>query len=159
MGFIFGKNSSKKRDTCHSDLILILDTALSASKVDFGISEGHRSVPKQQSYYAIGRTTELHRKPITNVDGVNKKGKHNYSPSLAADLFIWHPDRSTRQRIAYDNVHLAYVAGLIDATAELLYTQGKISHKIRWGGNWDRDGVIAFDQSFDDLPHFELIKP
>lgn len=159
MGFIFGDNSSKKRDTCHSDLILILDTALSISKVDFGISEGHRSVSKQQSYYSIGRTTELHRKPITNVDGVNKKGKHNYYPSLASDLFIWHSDKSTRQKIAYDNVHLAYVAGVIDATAELLYNQGKISHKIRWGGNWDGDGVIAYDQSFDDLPHFELIKP
>lgn len=158
MGFKFGKNSQKKLETCHEDLQLILTTALSASKVDFGISEGHRSVSKQQSYYAIGRTTELHRKPITNVDGVHKKGKHNYSPSLAADLFIWHNNRATRQKIAYDKSHLSYVAGLIDATAELLLAQGKISHRIRWGANWDLDGVINYDQSFDDFPHFELIK-
>ena len=159
MGLKFGNSSKERRDTCHKDLILILDTALSLSNVDFGISEGHRTIQKQQEYYAIGRTTELHRKPITNVDGVNKKGKHNYKPSLAADIYIWHSDKSTRREIAYDKVHISYVAGIIDTAAKLLYKQGKTSHTIRWGGNWDRDGVIAFDQSFDDLPHFELIKP
>jgi len=158
MGFKLGKRSKRELATCHKDLQLIFLTAIASSKVDFGISEGHRPVEKQQGYYAIGRTVDLHRKPITNVDGVRKKGKHNHFPSLAGDLYIWHSDKKVRRKIAYDKMHLAYVAGLIDAIAERLYKQGKISHKIRWGANWDSDGVIDYDQSFDDFPHFELIK-
>lgn len=158
MGFNFGKNSEKQVNTCHEDLQKILRLAIKRSKVDFGVSEGHRPVEKQQRYYSIGRTTELHRHPITNVDGINKKGKHNYKPSLASDLFIWHNDKTTRAKIAWDKSHLSYVAGIIDSCAEELYEKGEISHKIRWGANWDSDGVIDYDQSFDDFPHFELIK-
>jgi peptidoglycan L-alanyl-D-glutamate endopeptidase CwlK len=28
--------------------------------------------------------------------------------------------------------------------------------KLRWGGNWDRDGEPVTDQDFQDLVHFEL---
>jgi len=42
------------------------------------------------------------------------------------------------------------------ATAERLYNEGKITHKLRWGGDWDSDKVFD-DQNFDDLPHFELV--
>ena len=143
----------------HQDLQNIFSLAISRSKVDFGISEGHRPVQVQQQYYAIGRTVQLHRKTITNVDGVRIKGKHNYDPSEAGDIYIYHPDKSTRDKIKYSDVHMAYIAGLMDSCAEELFAKGEITHKIRWGGNWDGDGIIALDQSFDDLPHFELIKP
>ena len=36
MSFVFGNSSQKKLDTCHHDLILIMETALARSKVDFG---------------------------------------------------------------------------------------------------------------------------
>lgn len=158
MKYTFGKKSLEKLDTCHKDLQKILKLAISRSKIDFGISEGYRPLLKQQAYYAIGRTTELHRKPITNIDGVNKKGKHNIMPSEAADLFIWHDNKSTREKIAWDKSHLSYIAGLIDSCTEELYSKGEITHKIRWGANWDSDGIIDYDQEFDDFPHFELIK-
>ena len=61
--------------------------------------------------------------------------------------------------MAYDKVHLAYVAGVIQAAARHLYTKGEVEHLIRWGANWDKDGVIDFDQQFDDYPHHELYKP
>jgi peptidoglycan L-alanyl-D-glutamate endopeptidase CwlK len=32
----------------------------------------------------------------------------------------------------------------------------KMGIKIRWGGDWDRDEELH-DQTFFDLPHFELI--
>ena len=38
----------------------------------------------------------------------------------------------------------------------MLWEKGLIDHVIRWGGNWDSDGVIIRDQGFDDLVHFEL---
>ena len=77
---------------------------------------------------------------------------------MAADLYIWHNDKPTRLKIAYDNVHLAYIMGLIYACTQELLEKGEISHRIRMGINWDGDGVLVYDQSFDDLPHIELIK-
>lgn len=157
MGFKFGKSSNNRVKSCHEDLQKILYLAIGRSVIDFGVAEGHRPISLQREYYAVGRTKDLHKKPITNIDGINKKGKHNYEPSEAADIFVWHNDKEIRMKIAYDKVHLAYVMGIIYSCAEELLEKGKITHKIRWGGNWDSDGIIIFDQSFDDLPHIEII--
>lgn len=149
MGYRLGKNSKRKLDTCHVDLQKIFTMAISISKVDFGISEGHRSLDRQYELFIQGKS---------KIDGITKKGKHNYEPSLATDFFTYHPNREIRRKLAYDEVHLAYIAGLLDACAEVLYDKGEISHKLRWGANWDSDGIIDLDQSFDDYPHVELIK-
>jgi peptidoglycan L-alanyl-D-glutamate endopeptidase CwlK len=154
MGFSFGKRSMDNLNTCHTDLIKIHLVAISRSKVDYGISEGHRSVKRQQKLYAQGRTTPGSK--VTNVDGVENIGKHNLIPSEATDMFAYHPDKATRAKIDFDKVHLTYIAGLMDAVAEELLLKCEITHSIRWGANWDNDGVIAFDQNFDDYPHTEL---
>jgi peptidoglycan L-alanyl-D-glutamate endopeptidase CwlK len=156
---IFGGKSSRKLYTCHKDIQKVLNLAILRTKIDFGISEGFRDINTQQAYYAIGRTTQLHRETITNVDGIVKKGKHNYFPAQAVDIYVYHPDKATRKKISYDGLHLSYIAGLIDSCAQELYNKGEITHKIRWGGNWDSDGIIKFDQSLNDQPHFEMIKP
>jgi peptidoglycan L-alanyl-D-glutamate endopeptidase CwlK len=148
--FKFGSKSAQKLSECHDDLQLIMNTALSRSKIDIGISEGYRSPEKQNEYFQQGKS---------KIDGIKRKGKHNHKPSLAVDVFAYHPDLETRRKIVYSKSHLAYFAGIVDAVAVELYNAKKVSHLIRWGGNWDSDGVIDFDQSFDDFPHFELIKP
>jgi len=140
----FGQTSKQRLSTCHIDLQHILNRAIEISDIDFGVAEGNRSIEKQQQYYKEGKTT---------LDGVNQKSKHNYMPSLAVDIFPYF-----NNGINWDNEHMSYLAGIIHAVAEMLYEQKVISHKIRWGGNWDMDGVILLDQKFDDRPHFELIK-
>lgn len=139
-----------KVKTCHTDLQKILILAISRSNIDFGVTEGHRSIERQKQLYDEGKS---------KIDGINKKGKHNYNPSLAADIYTYHPDLNTRRKLAYDKSHLSYVAGLIDSCALELYEKGEIEHIVRWGANWDSDGIIDYDQSFDDFPHFELVKP
>tara|TARA_R110000787_G_scaffold274731_1_gene382816 strand:- start:706 stop:1182 length:477 start_codon:yes stop_codon:yes gene_type:complete len=157
--YSYGKNSIIEVKSCHSDMQKILNLSIQRSKVDFGVSEGARSIRVQQAYYAIGRTTELHRRPITNVDGITKLSKHNRIPSEAADIYIYHPIKSIREDIIYNQLHLSYVAGIIDSVAKELFEKGEVTSLVRWGGNWDGDGIIDLDQRFDDLPHFELIKP
>lgn len=137
-------NRSKQRlATCHPDLQLIISTAINISDIDFGVSEGHRSIEKQQQYFAEGKS---------KIDGVTKKGKHNYEPSLAVDIYPWIEGKAD-----WDNEHLSYLSGIIHAVAEMLLREGRITHRIRWGGNWDMDGTIITDQTFQDRPHFELI--
>lgn len=142
---MFGKTSCKRLDTCHEDLQLIMCTAVLYSSVDFGIAEGQRPVELQQKYFREGKS---------KVDGINIVGKHNIIPSLAADIYLW-----VNGQALWTPEALSYVAGVIEAVAKMLYAEGKITHLIRWGGNWDKDGEILSDQQFDDRPHFELYKP
>lgn len=145
----FGSNSSKQLQTCHPDLQLIFEMAIKMTKIDFSIIEGHRSVERQ---------VQLYEESKTKKDGIIRKSKHNYLPSKAVDIAIYHGHKYWRDKIIYDTKHLSYVAGIIMSCADILHANGDIEHLIRWGGNWDNDGVLMLDQSFQDLPHFELIK-
>jgi peptidoglycan L-alanyl-D-glutamate endopeptidase CwlK len=145
MGYKFSKSSKLKLKTCHKDLQLIMNTAIELSDIDFGIAEGYRSSEKQLQYFNEGKS---------KIDGISRKGKHNYQPSLAVDVYPF-----INGKAKWDNETLSYLAGFIAGIAEMLLKDWKISHKIRWGGNWDADGEILYDQSFDDRPHFELINP
>jgi peptidoglycan L-alanyl-D-glutamate endopeptidase CwlK len=147
MPFTFGNRSNQNLDTCHEDLKKIMHLAISRTNVDFGISEGHRSLERQKQLFDEGKS---------KIDGINKKGKHNYNPSLAVDIYAYHPDIEMRRKLAYDRMTLAYIGGIIDSCAAELLEKGETNHTIRWGANWDSDGVIDYDQDFDDYPHFEL---
>ncbi len=139
----FGQKSKASLATCHYDLQLIMNEAIKITNVDFGISEGHRSIERQKHIFDEGKS---------KIDGITRKGKHNHAPSLAADIYPYFDGNAN-----WDNEHLSYLSGIIHAVSEMLFQQNKITHKIRWGGNWDMDGVILLDQTFDDRPHFELI--
>jgi len=144
----FGKHSKKRIKECHPYLKSILELAIKRSRVDFGVSEGHRSLERQQELYARG---------LTKINGTTKKGKHNKFPSEAADIYAYHRLSKYRKIMAYDKTHLAYIAGVIDCCAKELKNIGEINCDIRWGGDWNKNGVIDIDQSFDDFPHFEIV--
>lgn len=139
----FGNTSKERLATCHPELRLVLETAIKVSPVDFGIAEGHRSLEKQLEYFNAGKS---------KVDGVKRKGKHNMTPSWAADIYPY-----VNGKADWNAETLSYLAGLIQGIANMLFQEGKISHVLRWGGNWDMDGEILFDQKFDDRPHLELV--
>lgn len=143
MSYAFGKTSTERLDTCHHELKLIMKESLIVSVVDFGIAEGHRPTERQQLFFKQG---------LSKIDGINVKGKHNYKPSRAVDVYAY-----VNGKASWAEKDLCYLAGVITATAERLRREGKIQSKIRWGGNWDSDGVIITDQSFIDLPHYELV--
>lgn len=147
MSYKFGKRSEAQLATCHTDLQLIMRESLKVSPIDFGIVEGHRSVQDQQKYFKAGKS---------KIDGIKTKSKHNVSPSEACDLVVVVPGKASH---SYEIRHLSYLAGVIHAVAELLLVQGRIKHAIRWGGNWDEDGEIITDQTFQDLVNFELVNP
>ena len=146
---VFGKRSIERKKTCHRDLQLILDHAIETSLVDFGISEGKRTDAKQLEYFLAGKSRIDPRNPE-----LKRKGKHLRSPSWAVDIYAYVPGRKD---LAFDRVHLAYLAGHIMNVAKTLYDDEIINHRLRWGGNWDSDGTLLYDQSLQDMTHFELI--
>lgn len=133
-----GTTSKERLSTCDRRLQEIIYLAIKRSPIDFGVAEGHRSTTRQKSLYDQGKS---------KIDGIKRKGKHNFNPSQAVDLYAW-----VNGKASWDASSLILIAGVVYAAAsELGYT-------IRWGGNWDQDGEIITDQRFQDFPHFEIIE-
>ena len=156
--FSFGKKSRERLETCAPELRLIMQTAITRSSVDFGISQGARTYEKQLDYFTQGKSKLDPRRPESLARAMHVITEDR-PLALAVDIYAYHPVYEVRKKIAYDIGSLCYIAGVIQAVAKELYVTGTTTHLIRWGGNWDKDAVILHDQSFDDLPHFELYKP
>ena len=119
----FSKRSQERLDTCDKRLQAILSEAI--KEMDFTILEGNRSVQRQQELFQQGRS---------QLDGVNKKSKHNYSPSLAVDIAPYTIDCNDYDRFK--------------ALAKIVKRIAKEKGiKIVWGGDW---------KSFIDMPHYQL---
>jgi peptidoglycan L-alanyl-D-glutamate endopeptidase CwlK len=141
----FGKASKDKLATCHEDLQTVLNEVI--KYFDFTVTYGTRTVAEQQALYAQGRTTK--GDIVTWVDGVKKKSNHNYLPSRAVDIAPYPINWKDRESFVY-------LAGYVMATADRLYAEGKIKHKIRWGGDWNQNDRTN-DEKQTDTPHFEII--
>lgn len=127
-----GEQSLKRLDTCDERIQKVLNEVI--KHYDFMILEGTRTVEQQQQYYKEGKS---------KLDGINKKSKHQSYPSLAVDIAPYPIDWN-------DSKRFYYLAGLVIATAN------SMGIKLRWGGDWDSDGDFK-DNTFNDLPHFELV--
>jgi peptidoglycan L-alanyl-D-glutamate endopeptidase CwlK len=139
----FGKRSRERLDTCHKDLQRICERVVKS--FDISVVEGHRTLEKQKEYYESG---------LSKLDGVAQKSKHQSFPSMAVDIAPYPIDFADKHK---KKARFYMMAGYIFMAADDLYREGKVSHKLRWGGDWDSDKDFD-DQTFDDLPHFELVE-
>jgi len=145
----FGKKSREKLDTCHPDIIKIMEEVIKI--YDFSILEGIRTTKRQQKYFKTGKS---------QLDGINRLSKHQDQGdglSHAIDIMPYYKGFNPFQS-ENGPKSFYYLAGLVQGIAHKLYSEGKISHLIRWGGNWDSDMDFFSDSSFFDLPHVELVK-
>lgn len=144
--YSFGPRSKRNLEESHSDLQLVFNAVIKI--IDCSVIEGHRPEAEQNKAFADGRS---------KVEWPGSK--HNQSPSLAMDVapypIIWSGAGPVNNATALGRFYL--LAGIVLGTAEQLWLDGDIAHKVRWGGDWDMDGDIL-DQSFNDLVHFELRK-
>ena len=135
----FSSKSAAALATCDPRLQRVFNAVVKS--FDCTIVEGHRPVARQQALYAQGRTAP--GAVVTQIDGVRKKGQHNYLPSKAVDAVPYPVNWSDAQR-------MHYFAGFVIGTA------ASMGITLRWGGDWDRDTETA-DERFRDLPHFEVV--
>jgi peptidoglycan L-alanyl-D-glutamate endopeptidase CwlK len=100
-------------------------------RIDFTVIEGFRSLERQK---------ELFDKGFSKIDGISKKGKHNYSPSLAIDIVPYkkghNPFDGTKKSEKMFN----------ELAVEFKKVAKELNVNIVWGGDWN----------FKDLPHFQL---
>jgi|ETNmetMinimDraft_26_1059896.scaffolds.fasta_scaffold20528_6 peptidoglycan L-alanyl-D-glutamate endopeptidase CwlK len=138
----FGVRSSRTLATCHNDLFLIMTRVVEIR--DCSIVEGARSEEKQLEYFHSDPQRSKLKWP---------ESKHNITKARplaeACDIVPW-PEQYG------DKPTMLFLAGVVMGVASDLLLRGIISHKLRWGGDWDRDMDIN-DQKFIDLWHFELV--
>ena len=127
---IFGKRSKKNLSECHPDLQKLFNNVV--KNYDCSVIEGHRGKEEQDKLYHGGKSKVKY-----------PRSKHNKSPSLAADVVPYPIDWNDEIRFYH---FVGYVKGVAD----------KLGIKIRCGADWDGDNTFS-DQTFHDLPHFELL--
>jgi peptidoglycan L-alanyl-D-glutamate endopeptidase CwlK len=104
--------------------------------VDFSLIEGHRTNERQAELF-------LQKKTLARAG----ESPHNSDPSNAFD-FLPYPFSDDWN----DEVPFTAIAMLMRGIGEMMGV------KIRWGGDWDRDGQLVSrdpDEHFRDLPHIE----
>ena len=142
----FSKHSRARLATCHPDLVRVALAV--AERRNCSVIEGARSDQRQAMLYATGRS---HR------DGVVNRSAHQVRPgelSRAIDLAPYYAgevpsipwDTDTKEKRA----RWYHFAGFVLGVAK------ELGVELTWGGDWDGDGRHD-DQSFHDLPHFELV--
>lgn len=127
----FGEKSKRILSACHEDLQLICSHVI--ENYDFTVLEGFRTSARQD---------ELFRQGKSKLQA--GESKHNNEPSLAVDIAPWPIDWDDRNRFYL-------LAGFMFQAA------AHFDIKIRWGGDWNGDWNHK-DQTFHDLPHFELLE-
>jgi peptidoglycan L-alanyl-D-glutamate endopeptidase CwlK len=115
----------------------IIREAIAVSPVDFSIPDngGFRTNEEQHSLYVAGSS---------KCDGYIKVSKHQKGDAFDVIAIV-------AGKSSFEDNYYFVIAGSIMAIASLKGV------KLRWGGDWNGNGVVCTDQNFDDIGHFELI--
>lgn len=122
----------------HPDLVMVITYALAITEQDFFVSEGVRTLQRQQELYAQGRITKGNI--VTNVDGVNKKSNHQIKSDgygHAIDLYpVGFKNNDNLNNIKWENIYTA-----------IKIASNNLGIPVAIGAYW---------KSFVDRPHIEL---
>ncbi len=135
-----GKSSDSKLCTCHTDIQTVFRKVI--ERFDYVVIYGYRGKEEQDKAFSEGKSK------LKWPDSL-----HNKTPSMAIDVAPF----DNKLNIDWNDIkRFYYFAGFVMATAQQLYEDGRITHLLRYGGDWDGDTEIK-DNTFNDLGHFELI--
>ena len=149
MAFKLSSRSKERLIGVDTDLVEVVERAIELTKVDFGVTEGLRSLEKQKELVARGASQTLKSKHL--------EGK-------AVDLVAYLGSRISWEITFYDDIAEA----VREAAKEL-------DVRIRWGAAWHISDICEYDgtmqeatdeyvklrisqgrRPFIDAPHFEL---
>ncbi len=131
----FGRRSRENLAGCHTDLQRVFNKVV--ERFDCKVTCGRRGKEAQDDAF-FGEPQR------SKVQWPNSK--HNAEPpdlSDAADVVPYPVDWKDLDRFYY-------FAGYVKAVAE------EMGIELRWGGDWDGDTEVD-DQTFFDLPHYEIV--
>lgn len=133
----FSQESFSRLSTCHLDLQALFYEVIKS--FDCTILVGYRNEEDQEKAFENGHT-QLHW----------PNSKHNTNPSFAVDVAPYPLDWN-------DAKEFYFFGGYVLGIAQKLKDEGKITHSIRWGGDWDSTKHLN-KNGLNDLVHFELVE-
>jgi len=134
MPFAFSKKSSNRLKGVHPDLVRVMQEAIRISPVDFGISQGVRTLDEQRKLYAKGRT-EPGPKVTNTMQSKHLIQKGGYGEAVDIVCYLG-------SEITWSEKYYFEVADCVKEVAK------KLNIPILWGGD--------FNGSFRDYPHYEI---
>ena len=138
----FSKKSLGMLQQCHPDLQKVMIEAIKI--IDFSVTEGARTKEKQLEYFKAGKSKTMNSKHLPKY--CKEIGKEC---SFAIDVCPYPVDYNDRERFCL-------LAGIVLGIAKLMKDKGMIKSTIRWGGDWNQNNITK-DESFSDMPHFEVL--
>ncbi len=134
------KRSLERLKGVNPELVKIFKEAIKNSPYDFGIPKlGGKRDAEQQN--------ELYLQKKSKCDGFKKLSYHQSGNAI--DIYAYVDGKASWKR-----VHLVAIGEHILQVAKECF-----GVDLRWGADWDQDGVMVWDdkdESFVDLPHFEM---
>lgn len=149
MSFKLSQRSLSRLDGVKPELVAVVKRAIELTKVDFGVTEGLRSVETQKDYVARGVSQTMTSKHLTGD---------------AVDLVAYIGPRVSWELNLYDDIADAMKAAAIE-----------LGVSLRWGAAWNVPNITKWDgtmadamnhyiderrkqgrRPFIDGPHFEL---
>lgn len=124
--FKLSQRSLSRLDGVHPDLVKVVKRAIKITPLDFGVSEGIRTLETQKQYVADGKSTTLNSKHLPQDDGL----------SHAVDLYVFVDGQVTWEHKHFRKVVQAMFTAAIDMGVQL-----------EAGALW---------RDFLDSPHFQL---
>ena len=154
MSFKLSKRSLNKLEGVHPDLEKVVKRAIELTTIDFGVTQGTRTLAEQKQNVATGRSQTMKSKHLPQSDGY----------SHAVDV------------VAYVGKNISWEMPLYCAIAEAFRAAAdELNVQLRWGAAWHVDDIREFDGSMEDAmldyidlrrsqgrkpfmdgPHFEL---
>ena len=149
MSFKLSQRSLDRLDSVDPDLIKVVKYAIGATKIDFGVIEGVRTLEKQKELVAAGASKTMNSKHL--------KG-------LAVDLMAYVGGRGCWELKVYDDIADAMKQGAIEYGVPIVWgASWHIRNIADWEGTMEEAMNDYIDtrrkegkRPFIDGPHFEI---
>lgn len=155
MSFRLSQRSLDRLEGVHPDMAAVVERAIQLTEVDFGVTQGVRTLDEQKANVAAGRSQTMKSKHLLQDDGF----------SHAVDV------------VAYVGPDVSWELNLYDDICDAFKQAAEeIGCSIKWGAAWSEGDIRSYPGSaedammayvdlrrsqgrrpFIDAPHFELM--
>ena len=155
MSFRLSQRSMDRLEGVHPDMTAVVERAIQLTGVDFGVTQGVRTLDEQKANVAAGRSQTMASKHLLQDDGF----------SHAVDVVAYVGSDVSWELNMYDNICDAF-----KTAAE------EVGCSVKWGAAWSEGDIRTYSSSaedammayvdlrrsqgrrpFIDAPHFELM--
>ena len=156
MAFSLSSRSKGKLEGVHPDMVAVVETAITLTKVDFGVTYGVRTMEEQKRLYESGRSQTMNSKHLLQDDT---------GYSHAVDV------------VAYDGSDVVWEINVYDDICDAFKKAAEMHGvSIKWGAAWSEGDIRSYPgtaedamnayidlrrsqgrRPFIDGPHFELM--